>query len=177
MVDVRGAEILANGLQRAAENFGDAAGVGRERSWGRALAGKIGIGSSGRRPEIQEWPNAGSGGGASGEVGDEGCGGLVKMLAEAFVVGEEKCFVALKRSAGGGAELITLEWRSGTLVEEIWRVESVVAEKFEDGAVPPIGAGLGDDGYLSARALAVFGAIRVALNIEFANGVNAEKHA
>ena len=88
VVDARGTEVLANGLQRAAEDFGDAAGVCRKRRRGRAGAGKIGVTSGGSGPEIQQRLNAGNSGGASREIGSEGGRGLVEALAESFVVGE-----------------------------------------------------------------------------------------
>src|SRR6266852_6400022 len=95
VVDARGAEVFADGLQRTAENLSDAAEIGGARR------------RSG--PEIEQRLDAGSGGSAGGGVGDEGGGGLVQMLAEAFVVGEEEGVVGAQRAAGGGTELIALE--------------------------------------------------------------------
>src|SRR5712692_11586455 len=99
------------------------------------------------------------------------------MLAEAFVVGEEEGVVGSQGTAGGGAELVALEGCSGALVEEVGGIEGVVAQEFERGAVPLIAAGLRDDDDLTAGMLAEFGAIGIALHVEFANGVHAEQHA
>ena len=88
-----------------------------------------------------------------------------------------KVLSLLERAAGGGAELIALERRSGALVEEVRSVECVVAEKFVDRAVKLIGAGLRDDDDLAAGMLAEFGAVVVALHVEFAHGVDAEQLA
>src|SRR4029077_6733922 len=76
VVDAGGAEVFANNLQRAAENLRDAIEVrGANRR---------------RGPGIEQRLDAGNGGGAGGRIGDKGGGGLVEMLAEAFVVDEEK---------------------------------------------------------------------------------------
>jgi len=163
VVEPGGAEIFANRLQRAAENLGDTAEI---------------EGAGGRRgPEIQKRLNAGNGGSARRGVRNEGGGGLVKMLAKTFVIGEEKSLIRAKRAAGGGAELVALERRGGALVEKVGGVQCVVAEEFEDGAVPLIGAGLREDYNLAAGMFAEFGAVRVSLHVEFADGVHAEQHA
>jgi hypothetical protein len=99
----------------------------------------------------------------------------VEILAEAFVVAEDKGAVAADGASGGRAELIALERRSGPLIEKVGRVERVVAEKFVNRTVKTVGAGLGSDDDLAAGMLAEFGAVVVALDIEFANGVDAEE--
>src|SRR5580700_3102157 len=163
MVDANRAEIFANGLQRAAEDFGDSVEI-------RGAGG-------GHRPEIQEWLNAGDGSGARSIVGNESRGGLVQVLAEAFVIGKHESFVVVQRAADGGAELVALERWSGAWIEEIGGVEGVVAEKFIRGAVPLVAAGLRDDNDLSAGVLAEFSAVGIALDAEFAHGLDAEEHA
>ena len=163
VVEAECAEIFADGLERAAENFGDAVEIGSA------------CGSDG--PEIQEWLHAGDGGGAGGGIGNEGGARLVEILAEAFVVAEDEGAVASDRAAGGGAELIALKRRSGALVEEVGSVERVVAEEFVNRAVEIIGAGLRGDDDLPAGVLAEFGAVVVALDVEFANGIDAEELA
>src|SRR5262249_24804704 len=90
---------------------------------------------------------------------------------------EEKSLVAKDGAATGHAELIALKGRSVALIEEIRSVEDVVAEEFEDRAVPLIGAGLRNDDHLAAGALAVFGAVGIALDVELADGFDAEEHA
>src|SRR5712692_1515513 len=74
VVDAGSTEVFADGLQRAAEDLGDAVEVGD--AWGR------------RWPKIQERLDSGDGGGARGSIRNEGGGGLAQKLAEAFVVGE-----------------------------------------------------------------------------------------
>ncbi len=163
MVDADGAEILADGLQRAAEDLGDAVKVGSARRW--------------RGPEIEQRLHAGNGGRTRGRIGDKGGGGLVEILAETLVVGEEEGVVGSEGAAGGSAELVALERWSRALVEEIGRVERAIANKFKDRAMPLIAAELRDDDNLAAGMLAEFGAIGVALHIKFAHGVHAEQHA
>ncbi len=163
VVDARGAEVFADGLQRTAENLRDAAEIGGARR------------RSG--PEIEQRLDAGSGGGAGGCVGDEGGGGLVQMLAKAFIVGEEESLVGSERTASGGAELVALERRSGALVEEVGGVEGVVAQEFKGSAMPLVAAGLRDDDDLAAGMFAELGTIGVALHVEFAHSVDAEQHA
>ena len=101
----------------------------------------------------------------------------MQVLAEAFVVGKEERFVAAERTSDGGAELIALERRSGTLIEEIGRVESVVAQEFECGSVPLIAPRSSDDYHLTAGALTQFCAVGVALHVKFADCVHAQQHA
>ena len=101
----------------------------------------------------------------------------MEVLAEAFIVAEEECFIRMDRAAKGGAELVALEGRGGALIEEIGGVEIVVTDKFECGAVELVAARAGGDNDLASRALAELGAVRVALDVEFADGVNAEEHA
>src|ERR1700676_637909 len=187
VIDADGAEVFADGLQRAAEDFGDAS--------------EIRGGRAGDRPELQQRRDTSAqtdiyeGGGrrtgiglggnylagqeavAGVVVGGESSGSLVEMVAEAFVVGEEEGFVALDGPAAGYSELIALKGRGVALIEEVGSIERVVAEEFENGAVPLIGAGLRDDGDLAAGALAVLGAVGIALHVEFADGFDAEKLA
>src|SRR5712675_2795246 len=99
------------------------------------------------------------------------------MLAEAFVVGEEESLASAERAAGGGTELIALERRCGALVEEVGRVEHVVAQEFKYCAMPLIAAGLGDDYDLGAGMFAEFGAVGITLDVEFAYGVDTKQHA
>src|SRR5229473_7832556 len=69
VVDAGSTEVFADGLQRAAEDLGDAVEVGS--AWGR------------RGPEIEKRLDAGYGGGARCCIRHEGGGGLVKVLTEA----------------------------------------------------------------------------------------------
>ena len=67
--------------------------------------------------------------------------------------------------AQGGLLLHAVDGR----VERVRRVERLVAEVFEGSAVERIGAGLGDDGDLSARARAVLGRVVVRVDAELLN--------
>src|SRR5215470_10311137 len=135
MICAHRSKILADCLQRAAENFCDAAGVRRQRSWRRADSRKIGI--RGRRggPKVQQWLNTRNGGGPGLEVRHKRSGSLMKVLPKAFVVSEGKCFVLSNGPAEGGPELIPLKRRSIPLIEEVWRVQSVISQKLEERPV------------------------------------------
>ena len=64
--------------------------------------------------------------------------GLTLLVAEAFVVSEEKGLVLEDRSAEGGAELVLLQ-RLHALREVIGRIHCVVAKKFPRGPMKRIG--------------------------------------
>ncbi len=75
-----------------------------------------------------------------------------QRLAEAFVVAEQEQLVLLERAAQRAAELVPAERRrNGRLVEEIARIESAVAQKFEQRSVQRIGSGLRHHADLRAR--------------------------
>src|SRR5437868_1850607 len=71
-------------------------------------------------------------------------------IAKAFIAAEIKQLVFQDFSAGGGAELIAAEWRlrggaAGVdVVEEILRIQRVVAQEVERRAMEYVGAALGD---------------------------------
>src|SRR2546430_5627492 len=94
------------------------ASIRREGCWRRADSGKIGIGSRGRWPQVEQWLDAGNGGGTGCEIGHKGGGGLVKVLAEAFVVGEQKSLIDLDRATTGAPKLIALKGRRSPAIEE-----------------------------------------------------------
>src|SRR4029079_9212995 len=77
-------------------------------------------------------------------------------------------------SASGGAELITPErrvgraWPAVDIVEEIFGIESVVAQKVVRGAVERIGAALGD-GIDLRGAAPVFRRVGIGLDLELLN--------
>src|SRR5215472_14341285 len=101
----------------------------------------------------------------------------MQVLAEAFVIVKKKGFVGAKGTAEGSPKLITLERRGGTLIEEIGSVEGVVPQKLESRSVQPIAARARHEQYLGAGMFAEFRAVRIALDVEFANGVDAQQHA
>src|SRR4029077_13448202 len=86
-------------------------------------------------------------------------------------------FVGAEWPAKRSAKLIPLKERSGALVEEIGRIECVVAQKLEGRSVELVAAGSGGNNDLTAGALAKLGAIGVPLHIEFAHCVDAQHHA
>ena len=98
----------------------------------------------------------------------------MKVLAEAFVVPEEKGFVFLRRSAEGCSELVALKGRGGALIEIVGGVERVVAQKFVDRSVEMFGRS-GDDNDLAAGTLAEFGAVIVAQDVEFLDGIDTQQ--
>ena len=161
-IDARGAEILADGLQRMAEGFGDAAAE---------------FGTVGNGPQREKRLHAGDSFCSRGVVRDESDVANTKALTEALVVDEEKCFVFLNRAAERAAENVALEMRDRTLVEKVARVERAIAKEFVNAAVKFVCAGCGDYVHLRARALAVFRAIRICDDGEFADGVHAEQLA
>ena len=171
MIDARGAEIFANGLQRIAKFSAMPLGVPFGVEHVRPIRD---------RPQVQQvsltaarrgWLRMATGTrNRSGTieaaalrrgVRNEGHAGLVKALAEAFVVREKKCLVFLNRPAHGAAKLVSLKRRRGAHIEEVWRIQRIVAQILKGRAVPLIRAGLRDDRDLAARMLSVFGAIRI----------------
>ena len=59
---------------------------------------------------------------------------------EAFVIAEKKGLIGSKGAAERSSELVALKRRGGTLVEEIGSIESIVAQKFESGAMQLVAA-------------------------------------
>ena len=119
--------------------------------------------------------HAGDGFRARGVVGDESEIAEAEVLAEAFVVDEEKGFVFYDRAAGGCAEDVAFEMRDVAVIEEVASVERAVAHEFVGGAVELVGSVGGDDVDLRAGTLAVFGAVGVFDDGKFADGVDAEQ--
>ena len=68
-------------------------------------------------------------------VGNQVDAGLVQVLAESFVVGEDERLVLLDRAAQRAAELVALKARHGSAVEEVARIEGVVAQEFVQRSV------------------------------------------
>src|SRR5260370_36264100 len=124
MVHPHGPKILSNRLQWAAEDFRYPAKV-RRACWRR-------------RPQIQKRLNARHGCRPRSRVRHEGCGRLMQVLPEPFVVAEEKRLVLLDRPSPGSTKLVQLERRSGTLGEEIRRIKRVVAQILKRRSIPLI---------------------------------------
>ena len=108
-------------------------------------------------------------------VGNKGRRGLVKVLAEALVVGEQESAVLLDGPAQRAAELVALVRWHDALGEIIGSVKVVVAQEFKQRTVKLVAARLGDDNYLAARALAVFGAVGIAQDIELPHCIDAQQ--
>ncbi len=117
VIKTGGAKVFANGLQRTAKNLRNAVEVlgARVRCW----------------PQIQKRHHARSSARARRQAGDKCDRGLVQVLAEALVIGEEESFVRPDGGTQRGSELVALKGRSSALVKEIWRIESVVAEELK----------------------------------------------
>ena len=95
----------------------------------------------------------------------------------AFVAGEEERPVFHDRPANRSAKLILAQRRFrqhrshaaieiARRVEVVRRIELVIPEIFEDGAVHSVGARLGDDAHLAARARSVFRGIAARFDAE-----------
>src|SRR5215469_9006377 len=97
----------------------------------------------------------------------------MQVLAEAFVIPEEKRLILSDRATKSSPELVTLKQRSRSLVKVVRCVKRIVPQEFVDAAVQFVGSGLRDNGYLSTGPLAVFGAIGITQDIELAHGFNA----
>ena len=96
-----------------------------------------------------------------------------EALVQPFVGGEEERLVADHRPAGREAELIALERRL-LHVEEVPRVERVVAVELERRSVQRVGARLSGGIDHAARVVAVLRAEAVGQHLELANGLDAE---
>ena len=94
--------------------------------------------------------------------------------ATAFVIGQPEGPVLDRRPTRDEPELVLPQWillGAGQVVEEGARVQRVIAQEVEHGAVQLVGAGLAHDVDL-VGAEAVLGRIRGGLLLEFLNGVN-----
>ena len=118
--------------------------------------------------------DAGDGRGAGSGVRHEGEIAETELLAEAFVVAEEKRFVLLDRAAERTAEHVALERRNRAVVEVVAGIERAIAQEFVGVAVKLVGAGGGDDVDLRAGTLAVGGAVAIADHGKFAHGIDAK---
>ncbi len=101
----------------------------------------------------------------------------MQVLPEPFVVAEEKRLVLLDRPSRGSTKLVPLKRRSGTLVEEIRRIQRVVAQILERRSMPLIRSRSRHNHDLAARPFAEFGSVRVPLHVEFAHCVHAQQRA
>ena len=99
------------------------------------------------------------------------------VLAESFVVAEEKQLVGANGAAERCAELVALKLGNRALVEVVARIECAVANELKCCAVQLIGARSGDDADLRAVAFAVGGAIGVGRHVELAHRIDAEQLA
>src|SRR5260370_4614600 len=125
---------------------------------------------------MQEGLNSGSGVGARSKIGHKGGGSLVQALSKSFVIPEQKRLIFLGWPSHGSAKLVPPKRWSIPLVEEIRRIQYVIAQKLECCPVPLICSRLRYDHHLPAGPLAEFGSVRVALHVEFAHLVHAEQH-
>ena len=157
--------------------------VSAYRNGVRKTCGRSGWGTS----NLLDRTRCGAGEGAIARVRarrvDHCWGGI--NLADAFIGEEEECFVFEDGAADGAAELVFaqlgLAGRDGVGggsdvddVEVVARVEEVVAEELEDGAVELVGAGAGDGVDDAAGFAAVFGGGVGSDDGEFLDGVDAE---
>src|SRR5215813_14344005 len=76
--------------------------------------------------------------------GDEADEGLIAMLPQAFVGGEEESLVPKYRTACAAAKLVKLEGRQRCRIERATRVERAVAHVLECRTVERVGARFGN---------------------------------
>ena len=153
-------------LKGIAEGLGDAAIRPRGGEQFRPI---------GHGPQAQQGLNAGDGGRPRGGVGHQRHIAQAEHLPVAFVVGEQEGLVLLDRPAQRSPELIALEVGNLRLVEEISRVQGIVAKELVDIAVQLVGAGSGGDIDLGPGAFPIFGAVGILDDGEFLHRVHAQK--
>src|SRR5437016_6065645 len=104
--------------------------------------------------------------------------GLASVLANRFIVGEEKQFASNDRTANAATELVVGQWILGfSRVDEIvLRVELLVADVFVTRAMKIVGSALGFCNHNGATGFAVFGRHAVLLDAEFANRLYRRLH-
>src|SRR5206468_10225025 len=95
-----------------------------------------------------------------------------QALPQPFDVGEVERPVPDEGPARGRAELIPGERRRPADVEEIRRIELVVAEELVHGAVETVRTGAGDGGHDAAGCAAVLGAEVLRQHAEFADALD-----
>src|SRR5215469_12162880 len=101
----------------------------------------------------------------------------MEALAKTFIAAEDKSLISLQGASQSSAELVPAKRRIGALSEEIAGVQNIVSQEFEQVAMQLIGSRHCDHADLPSRAFAVFSAVGVFENIEFADGVNAQQQA
>src|SRR5260370_5064882 len=125
---------------------------------------------------MQEGLNTGSGVGARSKIGHKGGGSLVQALSKSFVIPEQKRLIFLGWPSHGSAKLVPPKRWSIPLVEEIRRIQYVIAQKLECCPVPLICSRLRYDHHLPAGPLAEFGSVIVSLHTEFADCIDTAEH-
>ncbi len=98
----------------------------------------------------------------------------MQALSKSLVISEEKRLFFLNRSSHGSTKLVAPKRGSIPLVEEIRRVERVVAQILECSTMPLIRSRLRRNHHLCAGPLAELSSVRVALHVELAHGVHAQ---
>ena len=95
-------------------------------------------------------------------------------LAQAFIADEEEGVISPDRAAHSSAEVIALERRHclWALVEEITRIERIIAQEIEDFSVNGIRARAGSNVHYGAGVAAVFRAWRGVIHLEFGDGID-----
>jgi hypothetical protein len=107
-------------------------------------------------------------------VGDDRDARDALELAQPLVAAEEEGLVLDDRAAEGEAELVAPELRL-PVVEEVARVQVVVAQELEDRPVEGVGAGLGDGEEDAPGGAAVLGAVAVGEHPELFDGLDADE--
>ena len=111
------------------------------------------------------------------EVGRHRADGAAEVLAQGLVAGEEEDLIFFDGPPKRPAELVALELGLALGVEEVARVEVVVAVELVERAVEGVAAGLRDGVDLPAEVAPVLGAVGVGLDAELADGLKAERRS
>src|SRR5581483_11634231 len=97
------------------------------------------------------------------------------VLAKTLIIPKEENFVLADRSAQRASEDVALKLRRAALIEVIASIERAVAKKFVSVPVNLVRARSSNNAHLRARSFAVFGAIRIRHNVEFAHRIDAQE--
>ena len=176
MVQPHSTEIVPNRLQRIVERLRNPSEIGRARRWRRPRIDQrrnAHKGQSGRRARTWRradqlaWQRSGT----RRRIGHKVYSGLVQMLPESFIIGEQKRLVLPHRSAQRPAKLVALKSGRGTRVEVIRRVQRIISQKFQNRSVQLVASRLRDNQNLRARPLAILRAVGIGQHVEFAHRV------
>src|SRR5438309_3228087 len=168
LVEPHRSEVFADALGWIGEGFGNPAWRSRGGQKFRAV---------GHGPECEQRPHTSNRTGSRSGIRHERDIAQPQVLAETFVICEEKSFVLFERSAERCAKHIPLKLWDRAMIEEVARVQRTVTQKFVRAPMEAICARGRDNIDLRARTLAVFGSVRVFHDGKFSDGIHTQKLA